>query len=275
MGGEPTFVSIDDMDGAEWNTTADWGRKSGGWPATCSGGWPTASATGRCSTSARASGIPASQLPALGTGLLLAQGRRTDLARSRADRRRRRRLPSATTNPAQRFIQHLAERLDVDAEDIVPGYEDVWYYMWKERRLPVNVDPLKSNLGDEDERKRLARIFERGLSEIVGYALPVRPVYSEPTTTRWESGRWFLRQENMFLLPGDSPMGSACRWTSSLGCRRRHHSLARTRSAGAARPAVERTQPTARAAAEAGSGPRAAIRAGFSLRQAVRCTSAA
>ena len=23
MGGEPTFVSIDDMDGPEWNTTAD------------------------------------------------------------------------------------------------------------------------------------------------------------------------------------------------------------------------------------------------------------
>ncbi len=27
MGGEPTFVSIDDMDGEEWNTTADGSAK--------------------------------------------------------------------------------------------------------------------------------------------------------------------------------------------------------------------------------------------------------
>src|SRR5947208_775215 len=25
--------------------------------------------------------------------------------------------------------------------------------------------------------------------------------------TTWESGRWFFRQEQMFLIPGDSPMG--------------------------------------------------------------------
>ena len=31
MGGEPTFVSIDDRDGAEWNTEA-MGRASASWP---------------------------------------------------------------------------------------------------------------------------------------------------------------------------------------------------------------------------------------------------
>jgi len=33
MGGEPTFVSIDDMEGEEW-TTAAVGRRSANWPAT-------------------------------------------------------------------------------------------------------------------------------------------------------------------------------------------------------------------------------------------------
>ena len=113
----------------------------------------------------------------------------------------------ADAKSAQTFIQALAERLDVKADGIIPGYEDTWYYLWKERRLPVNVDPLKSNLKDDEERKRLSKLLERGLNQIVGYALPVRPIYSDATTTRWESGRWFLRQENLFLTPGDSPMG--------------------------------------------------------------------
>ena len=56
----------------------------------------------------------------------------------------------------------------------IPAYEDVWYYLWRERRLPVNVDPLKSQLKDEEERARLARIFEQGLDRVVGYVLPLR-----------------------------------------------------------------------------------------------------
>ena len=117
------------------------------------------------------------------------------------------RLTAPTPPRPEAFITNLAERLDVCPDHVVPGYEDTWYYLWKERRLPVNVDPLKSNLENEEERKRLARIFEHGLSQVVGYALPIRPIYSDGVTTRWESGRWLLRQENMFLLPGDSPMG--------------------------------------------------------------------
>ena len=34
---------------------------------------------------------------------------------------------------------------------------------WRERRLPVNVDPLESRLSDQAERERLARVFEQGL----------------------------------------------------------------------------------------------------------------
>src|SRR5512135_3730919 len=87
----------------------------------------------------------------------------------------------------------------------MPGYEDVWYYLWKERRLPIKVDPLGSQPEDPEERRRLAKIFEQGLGRVDGYALPLRKD-RETGAPRWESGPWSLRREHLFLLPGDSPM---------------------------------------------------------------------
>jgi uncharacterized protein (DUF2126 family) len=106
---------------------------------------------------------------------------------------------------ARRFVTALAKRLDVDSALCLPGYEDVWYHLWKERRLPVNVDPLQNRLEDPEERRRLARVFERGLGKVVGYALPLER--RRASAPRWFSGRWYFRQEHMFLHLGDSPMG--------------------------------------------------------------------
>lgn len=50
--------------------------------------------------------------------------------------------------------------LGLDTDCILPGYEDVWYYLWRERQLPVNVDPFDSRLDDELERERLRRVFK-------------------------------------------------------------------------------------------------------------------
>jgi len=205
MGGEPTFVSIDDMEGPEWNLTADSPQKrrlAGALLrrlARCfghgvllhfgQGKWYPGESLPRWALGCywRKDGEPIWRKPELIAADGLDQG------------------ANATT--ALHFIKNLAERLQLSTDHVVPGYEDTWYYLWKERRLPANVDPLKSNLANEEERKRLARIFERGLGEVVGYALPIRPIYSDGVATRWESSRWLLRQDNLFLLPGDSPMG--------------------------------------------------------------------
>ncbi len=90
---------------------------------------------------------------------------------------------------------------------VLPGFEDVWYYLWKERRLPTNVDPFESKLENKEERDRLAKIFEQGLDKIVGYALPLRREHYTDGTGEWVSGSWFFRSERMYLIPGDSPMG--------------------------------------------------------------------
>src|SRR5262245_40126518 len=102
---------------------------------------------------------------------------------------------------ACRFIDRLAHLLGVDARHVTPAFEDAWYYLWKERLLTANVEPLTSNLKDEEERVRLSRVFDRGLGDTVGYVLPLQPRAS-PNGTDWASGPWFLRPEQLFLIPG-------------------------------------------------------------------------
>ena len=70
----------------------------------------------------------------------------------------------------------------------------------------MNVDPLKSNLKDKEERARLAQVFEQGLDKIVGHVLPLKSDYDDGGTS-WSTGPWFLRAERCYLIPGDSPIG--------------------------------------------------------------------
>jgi uncharacterized protein (DUF2126 family) len=202
MGGEPTFVSIDDMDGPEWNTRALGAHKReraealvrrlkdrfapGGVLHQSQGKWYPGEPLPRWALSCfwRADGVPAWGDPAL-----LANPSRP---------------AGHGLAEAERLGQALARRLGVDPARLVPGYEDVYYYLWKEGTLPVNLDPLRNQLRDPLERRRLARIFAQGLDRVTGYALPLR--WQEPPG-RWASGRWPLRREHMYLIPGDSPMG--------------------------------------------------------------------
>ena len=106
---------------------------------------------------------------------------------------------------AERFVTALAAQLGVTGSHALAAYEEVWYYLWRERQLPVNVDPLDARLDDELERDRLRQVFTQGLAAVVGYALPLRWVGERDG--HWSTGRWFLRSERLYLLPGDSPMG--------------------------------------------------------------------
>ena len=69
----------------------------------------------------------------------------------------------------------------------------------------MNVDPFDARLEDEVERERLRRVFTQGLDAVVGYALPIQRLGGREGS--WATGRWFLRDERLYLFPGDSPMG--------------------------------------------------------------------
>lgn len=204
LGGEPTFIAVDNMDGEEWNFTAVGPEKQrlsgvliqrlkqrfapGGLLHFGQGKWYPGESLPRWAYSCfwRKDGEPIWHDDTL-FGEIAA-----DYGHTQAE--------------ADRFVRLLARVLDVRGDHIMPAFEDAWYYLWRERRLPANVDPLASNLEDEEERRRLARVFEQGLDHVVGYALPIRRRYRAGRPT-WQSGPWFLRREHCFLIPGDSPMG--------------------------------------------------------------------
>ena len=88
----------------------------------------------------------------------------------------------------------------------IPAYEDIHYYLWKEYRLPANVLAEDAKLRDPLERARLAKVFGQGLASVAGSVLPLRRVI-DGGARRWQSGKWFFKAGEMFLVPGDSPVG--------------------------------------------------------------------
>ncbi|MEP6873103.1 MAG: transglutaminase family protein, partial [Burkholderiales bacterium] len=111
----------------------------------------------------------------------------------------------ATEAHAHRFLAGVAKRLGLNPQYVFPAHEDTWYYLWRERKLPTNVDPFDARLADPLERDRICKIFTQGLDKVVGHVLPV--ARNPAGTPRWQSGSWFLRAERCYLIPGDSAMG--------------------------------------------------------------------
>ncbi len=207
MGGEPTFVSIDDMDGDEWNTTAlgDMKRKLAG---DLLKRLRDRFAPGALLHYGQGKLYPGEPLPRWALGCFwrvdgVPIWENPDLIADES------RDYGHTPADAQRFMTALAERLGVDPACAQPAYEDVLYYMWREQQLPVNLDPRKNKLDDPVERHRLTQVFDRGLNEVVSYVLPLKAqqAQADARRTRWVSDHWELRRGNLFLLPGDSSVG--------------------------------------------------------------------
>jgi uncharacterized protein (DUF2126 family)/transglutaminase-like putative cysteine protease len=203
MGGEPTFVSLDDRDAPEWNTTAlgPQKRRQG---MTLVKRLRDAFAPGGLLHFGQGKWYPGEQLPRWAFGCYWRRDGEAiwDDPNLVGDEDA---AYGFGATDARRFAVALAETLGADPRHAAPGYEDAWYYLWRERRLPANVDPLDSRLDDPLERARLARVFEQKLGSEVGTALPLWKGFGPGA--RWESGPWFRRQEHLFLIPGDSPMG--------------------------------------------------------------------
>ena len=207
MGGEPTFVSSVDREGAEWNTEA-MGPTKRGLATELLGRLATRWSPGGFLHFGQGKWYPGEQLPRWA----LSSFWRTDGSPCWNDPTRfaDERLPgTATGEDAERFVRRLSSLLGLGDQTIRPGYEDTFYYLWRERQLPVNVDPFDSRLEDALERDRLRKIFDQGLSHTVGWVLPLTASSAEPVLEgpRWRTGPWFLRDERLYLIPGDSAMG--------------------------------------------------------------------
>ncbi|MBA3392307.1 MAG: transglutaminase family protein, partial [Deltaproteobacteria bacterium] len=116
----------------------------------------------------------------------------------------------ATPEAAQRVGEAFAAALGV-APELHAAYEDPWEILRAEAQLPVDLDPRAAGLDDPEERRRLARILDRGVGKVVGWVLPLgRRTTAKgkvPDDAPWRTERWKLRREQLFLVPGDSPIG--------------------------------------------------------------------
>jgi uncharacterized protein (DUF2126 family) len=202
MGGEPTFVSIDDRDGDEWNTAA-LGPGKRRLAADLYHRLRARYAPTGLAHFGQGKWYPGEQLPRWSLNCYWRKDGEPLWANPQLIADERTRYP-VTEDTARRFLVRVAEELGLDPKCVFPAYEDVFYYLWRERRLPENVDPFDSRLEDPMARARLAKIFERGLDEIVGHVLPIARTAAGD---RWHTGSWFLRSERCYLIPGDSPIG--------------------------------------------------------------------
>lgn len=200
MGGEPTFISIDDMEGPEWNFHAVGPEKR---RLSCAllRRLHQAFGAGGLRHYGQGKWYPGEPLPRWADG---AWWRRDGQPLWRDHRLLAEpgQPHGHGTSEAKAFIVHLAGVLGAEAAHVMPAYEDKIYYLWRENKLPANVDSTNAHLEDAEENDRLRRLFQTGLDAVTGYTLPL-----QRKRGRWQSGPWFLRRGHLFLVPGDSPMG--------------------------------------------------------------------
>jgi uncharacterized protein (DUF2126 family)/transglutaminase-like putative cysteine protease len=202
MGGEPTFVSIDHRDGAEWNSAA-LGPEKRRLAADLYQRLKARYAPSGLAHFGQGKWYPGEQLPRWSLNCFWRRDGEPLWKNPTLIAGEQTRYP-VTEDTARRFLARVAEELGLDSKCVFPAYEDAFYYLWRERRLPANVDPFDSRLEDPMERARLAKIFEQGLEQTIGHVLPIARAAQGD---RWQTGSWFLRGGRCYLVPGDSPIG--------------------------------------------------------------------
>ncbi len=202
MGGEPTFISIDDMESAQWNTAADGSDKrrlahdlfmkmqarfsDGSFRHYGQGKWYPGEPLPRWQYACywRKDGEPI--------------WHNNDLL---ADINQDYKL---TEEDAGQFAKALTKQLGLPEKAITTAYEDVLYHLWQEGCLPVDPGPDQPELLHAMSRKGFLAKLEQGLDKPAGFVLPLQ---WDPVKEQWQSCIWEFKRGHCYLLPGDSPLG--------------------------------------------------------------------
>ena len=206
MGGEPTFVSIDDVDGGEWNTEAVGPSKRryaenlirrlrdkfapGGLLHYGQGKWYPGEQLPRWSFSVywRKDGQPLWENDRLvDSEVPVKPATQADSGAVRASARH----SSSSCLPIARCPPTKTRRI----------------FCSSSRSCRSISIPPTNKLDDPQERARVIKVFERGLGKPAGYVLPIQVWHSQERGRRWVTERWGLRRNKLFLIPGDSPVG--------------------------------------------------------------------
>ena len=204
MGGEPTFVSVDDYQSAEWNTAAVGPMKRvradelirrlrerfapGGMLHYGQGKWYPGEPLPRWAFALywRRDGVPIWRDENL-------------IAREAVDHK-------PTADDSQRFAEGIAARVGITADYVQPAYEDPADRMLKQGLIPENIDPSDPKIDDPRERARILSLFDDHAGKPAGYVLPLQR-WTAQAKPGWLSEVWQTRRGRLFLMPGNSPLG--------------------------------------------------------------------
>ncbi|MCU1593724.1 MAG: transglutaminase [Frankiales bacterium] len=206
MGGEPTFVSSSDMEGAEWRTDADGKAKRAAAQALAmrlrdhyapkglvhrgQGKWYPGEPLPRWQIALtwRLDGEPIWNEP----GLLDDPWG----------------PPVASADSAVTLVKAIAEELGVPTDKVIPAYEDPLHQVYEEARLPAGEPPVEdldpTSVGRPDARAEAVARLSAPSSAPAGYVLPL---FHDDATGGWATTTWTTRRGHLLLVPGTSPLG--------------------------------------------------------------------
>ncbi|MBO1926548.1 transglutaminase family protein [Thiomicrorhabdus sp. 6S2-11] len=200
MGGEPTFVSIDDMESAEWNTDAD-GEHKRELADDLTRRLLNRFAHGGLIHQAQGKWYPGEPIPRWVMSLFwrkdgkaIWQNEKLLASNNKAY--------NYTTADAKNFMNVLCRYLGVSSQNVLPAYEDPIEYLSTEMKLPLDENAKEFDLKDDIARKKLAEVLSLGLDEEMGYILPLNW-----GRTKWITCGWEFKRGKLYLTPGNSPMG--------------------------------------------------------------------
>ncbi|HEV7534642.1 MAG TPA: transglutaminase family protein, partial [Acidimicrobiia bacterium] len=238
LGGEPTFVSVDDMAGDEWNTAADGPTKyglalglterlmdrftlttpglAGALVHYGQGKWYPGELLPRWNIAVywRVDGEPLWTDPSLlaePASPVVIDDEDDDAdepAKPAEPPPRRPRQPprdyqqAADDRAARALALAIAAGLGIPGDYCVPAYEDPAHELWREASLPPDLP------ADARARKEITERLDAGKDSPAGWVVPVHHLptgglgHGGWATTRWEPARGHI-----FLVPGDSPLG--------------------------------------------------------------------